>query len=244
MKRFIQVMAFLALMGVLALVAASGQNKASQVNIGDWQSSYAALLSRYVKPTGVRYAAWKESAADMAALTKIAEQLAQAQPPEQGKLAFYIDAYNAIVLHRVLAVYPIAGVLEHDAEFFKRSITLTGESMSLDYLENEIIRMQFKEPRIHFALNCASVSCPPLLSKPYSSSDLETVLAAQTKAYLNSAEGCSDEGIVSQLFEWFAADFEAAEGSVLKFINKHRGTPLTATALRFRPYNWTLNQAP
>jgi hypothetical protein len=233
-------------MGSLTLVTVSGKNEDSNVSISAWQESYATLLSRYVTPAGVRYAAWKKNTEDMAALRSITDQLAQAKPPKgsKAKLAFYLDAYNAIVLHSVLAVYPITGVLEHDAEFFKRSVTLCGESITLDYLENEIIRKQFKEPRIHFALNCASVSCPPLLAKPYASSDLEMVLEAQTKSYLNSAEGSSDEGVVSQLFEWFAVDFEKAEGSVLKFINKHRDTPLSGTSLTFRPYNWNLNQAP
>jgi hypothetical protein len=85
---------------------------------------------------------------------------------------------------------------------------------------------------------------PSLAAEPYSACDLETVLEAQTKAYLTSAEGCGEDGSVSQLFEWFAADFDATEGSVLKFINKHRDVPLSATKLTFRPYNWNLNQTP
>lgn len=85
---------------------------------------------------------------------------------------------------------------------------------------------------------------PSLAAEPYSACDLETVLEAQTKAYLTSAEGCGEDGSVSQLFEWFAADFDATEGSVLKFINKHRDVSLSATKLTFRPYNWNLNQTP
>jgi hypothetical protein len=202
-----------------------------------------------VTPEGVRYAAWKESADDMQALERVAAQLAQARPPEPraDRLAFCIDAYNATVLHSVLKVYPISNVLEHDSKFFKRNVTIAGKKMSLDYLENEIIRKEFQEPRIHFALNCASVSCPPLIATPYSGSDLNAVLDTQTKAYINSAEGCvaaDGDLIVSQIFEWFATDFEAADGTVLKFISKHREEPAKATKLVFRPYNWNLNQAP
>jgi hypothetical protein len=233
----------------LVLVVACGAKAKPSVDVSAWADSYEALLQRYVTPAGVRYTAWKASAADMAALQVVATHIAQTAVPADptARLAFYIDAYNATVLSQVLAVFPIPGVLEHDPDFFKQSAVIAGETMSLDHLENEIIRKQFKEPRIHFALNCASVSCPPLLAKPYSSCDLDAELERQTLAYLKSSQGCEEVGgkvLVSQLFEWFAGDFEAAEGSAAKFIAKHRQQPLPSDALTFRPYDWNLNLAP
>jgi hypothetical protein len=231
------------------LVVACGAKEKPSVEISAWCDSYGKLLQRYVTPAGVRYAAWKASADDMQALDTVATQIANTAPPadSSARLAFYIDAYNATVLHQVLAVYPIPGVLERNPDFFKQGVVIAGEKMSLDHLENEIIRKQFKEPRIHFALNCASVSCPPLLPKPYSSVEMEKTLESQTRAYLESSHGYEEaEGkvLVSQLFEWFAADFEAAEGSAAKFIVKHRQRPLPTDALTFRSYDWNLNLAP
>jgi hypothetical protein len=246
MRRLITCVSYLL---VVAFVVACWASAKPKVQVSSWSGSYASLLQRYVTPEGVRYTAWKASPEDMQALRTIATQLAETALPEDSKsrLAFYIDAYNVTVLHQVLQVFPISGVLEHDPDFFKQTIYISGQKMTLDHLENEVIRKEFKEPRIHFALNCASISCPPLLPKPYYGSNLDVELEKQTHAYLNSWQGYEEMGgkvLVSQLFEWFTPDFEAAEGSITSFIAKHRLRPLPDTELTFRAYNWNLNLAP
>jgi Protein of unknown function, DUF547 len=235
-------------LAAMALTACS-KSHAPRLEVSSWAPTYAQLLKTYVAPDGVRYAAWKASHSDLQSLDQVSALIAKTEPPADPKarLAFYIDAYNATVLHQVLSVFPINGVLEHDADFFKQPAIIAGERITLDHLENEIIRKEFHEPRIHFALNCASISCPPLLPVPYSMSDMDAVLEAQTRAYLRSTEGCEEtaEGArVSQLFEWFADDFATAEGSAADFISNHRSAPLKGRELTFRPYNWNLNLAP
>jgi hypothetical protein len=248
MTRWLQVGGVLGIVLALALIGATPSSP--KVTPEVWLPEYAALLGRYATPSGVRYAAWHSSAEDRARLRKVTEQIGQTEPPTDSgaQLAFYLNAYNAWVLQRVLDVYPIAGPLAHDAAFFKQeSITLCGKVSSLDYLENGIIRREFQEPRIHFALNCASKSCPPLRLQPYSGADLEDALEKQTRSYLASHEGCAEAGgklVLSQLFEWFAGDFEKAEGSVLNFLRNHRLPEPTATEITFRPYDWNLNKAP
>ncbi len=215
-----------------------------------WQASYATLLTRYVQPNGVRYAAWKASPADVAMLQQVTTTIGESAAPGDPKasLAYYLDAYNAWMLRLMLAEYPTLGPLARDPDFFKMErIRVAGKKLSLDLLENEIIRAQYHEPRVHFALNCASKSCPPLRATPYSTGDLEAALQAQATAYLNDPNAVTEAAgklVLSQIFEWFADDFTKAAGTVPKFIAPFRTIPLTATEVTYREYDWSLNEAP
>lgn len=219
--------------------------------LSNWQAEYARLLSAYVTPEGVRYRSWKENAADLEALRKVVYAIGRHQPgkDEKERLAFYCNAYNAWVLHRALEKYPTTGVLSGgDVLFFRRNrIFIEGKKTNLQALENEIIRKEFQEPRIHFAINCASGSCPPLFAKPFTVSDLEETFTRLTKRYVESnPDGVRVKGNtvqLSEIFKWFAEDFEAA-GGVVSFINQYRSTPLPEDAeIEYMDYDWSLNEA-
>ena len=235
---------------LLALVAAV---PAASVAAPAWQKTYGELLAKYATPTGVRYPEWKGNAADVAALGAVTEGIAAEKMPGERdeKLAFCLNAYNAWTLKGVLDAYPIKSIRDVAPlfGFFTRSsITVAGQKMSLNKLEKGVIIPTFHEPRVHFALNCASRSCPPLRAEPYAAAKLGAQLDEQATGYVNTNPlGVRPEGdnkvALSQIFDWYAKDFAPAGGAVT-FINKYRREKLTdGVKITFQTYDWSLNEA-
>ncbi len=212
----------------------------------NWIDDYADLLKTYATPSGVKYAALKKNTSDTAKLASITSAIAKTAAPtdKNEQLAFYINAYNAWMLDKALAKYPGKGVLEGDSDFFKKNIiTVSGTKMSFDHLENGIIRKKFNEPRIHFAVNCASGGCPPLIAQPFRGKTLDAQLSAVTQAFINSESGVKKSGKtvrVSKIFEWYAKDF----GKLIPFLNKYskKRIPLNSKVV-FKHYDWNFNEA-
>ena len=225
---------------------------ASAAHAAAWTEDYNRLLGKYVTAHGVKYAAWKANAADMAALGKVVGDIAQEKPEgsKEEKLAFYFNAYNANILNGVLEKYPTKSVRDIAPlfGFFTQSrITVSGEKMSFNHLEKDIIH-GFGENRMHFALNCASASCPPLLNHAWTAGNLNADLDKSASAFLNNNKygvEVTDGGksaAISKIFDWYAGDFGGAGPGVLAFINKYRKPPLAAdTKVTIQEYNWSLN---
>jgi hypothetical protein len=137
--------------------------------------------------------------------------------------------------------------------FDGRKHAVAGESLTLNELENKV-RDRFKDPRIHFALNCASKGCPPLLARAFQEQTLDADLDLLTRRFLDGPGVLPDgEGAVkvTRLFEWYAQDFVAKEGSVEGYLRKWVREPSRKKALegakvavRFQEYDWALNAAP
>jgi len=166
---------------------------------------------------------------------------------EKDRLAFYVNAYNAWILREALAKYPTKSVKDLLFTFFTgKRIKVAGQQTSFDKLEKETIRAKFGEARIHFALNCASRSCPPLQPEAFRGDRLDAQFEKITQAFVNSERGVriSPDGNVelSKIFDWYAADF-AKSGGVLPFINQRRTTPLPDGAkIGYQAYDWSLNE--
>lgn len=216
-----------------------------------WLTTYQRLLSKYVSGDGVRYAAWKSDAADLQALDEVVDGIAQQKISKLSKkdqLAFYINAYNAWILHEALVRYPTKSVRDPFFTFFTaKRITVAGEEMSFNHLEKDILRPKFDEPRVHFALNCASRSCPPLYSEPFAASKIEKQLEDLAVDFINSPKGIiyqpDGSAALSAVFNWYKDDFRAVGGPI-DFINERLDTPLTDdTRITYQTYDWSLNQA-
>ena len=114
-------------------------------------------------------------------------------------------------------------------------------------MENKVIRKRFNDPRFHFAINCASISCPPLHNSPYIGDTLENQLNQVTNNFINSEEGIQFNRnmnlvYISAIFDWYDEDFTES-GGVIPFINQHRNKEIPLdTFINYLPYNWTLNQ--
>ena len=214
---------------------------------------YNRLLGKYVTSGGVKYAEWKNNAADMQALQAVVDGIAKESISgldKRQQLAFYLNAYNAWILHEALEKYPTKSVKDALFTFFtSKRITVAGQQTSFKAFEDNVIR-KLGEPRVHVALNCASRSCPPLNREAFSGPKLEEQLERLAKGFVNSERGIrfSDEsqgkGVqLSKIFDWYKADFKG-EGGTIAFINKRRSTPLPTDAkISYQDYDWGLNEA-
>ncbi len=162
------------------------------------------------------------------------------------KLAYYINLYNALTVYQVLNNYPMKSVMTKFANngFFKAKFYLGGRARSLDDLEKKIILPRFRNGLVHFALNCASYSCPPLLRKAYTGRGLSWRLRVQTKKYLNNkrfvkVDKANKTLHLVELFSWYKKDF----GDAFKFYNKYSGKKVDFTGYKIQTikYNWSLN---
>lgn len=209
------------------------------------------LLKKYVDEAGaVDYKGWKASKEDGAALDAFVAAVGTAKVAgdDKAKLAFYVNAYNAIVLDEILEEYPLASVMKVDGFFKTRKHKVAGKELTLDQLENEVIRKQFAEPRIHFVLVCGAKSCPPLRRKAATAANIEGLLESSAKRFIPRATKVKDGAVTtSKLFEWFAGDFEKSDGSVAKYlaryVPKHKDAILADGAkLAYSHYSWKLNE--
>ncbi len=213
---------------------------------GPNHGNFDAILRKYVASNGdVNYAGIK---ADQAALKSYLGELEAADistMSRKEKLAFWINAYNAYTIKLITDNYPLGSItdLEGGKPWDKKWIKLNGKTLSLNNIENDIIRPQFNEPRIHFAVNCAAKSCPPLLNRAWTAKNMEANFEKQTKAFVNSSSFNQIGGssaTVSKIFEWYAVDF----GDLITFLNKYSSTKLDAGAsISYKDYNWSLNKS-
>ena len=205
------------------------------------------LLQKYVNQTGrVNYSGFK---ADEAKLDKYLSVLKTNHPDKKTwtrneRLSYWINAYNAFTIKAILEEYPIQSITElADGNIWDVKWIKIGSNMySLNGIEHEVIRTNFKEPRIHFAVNCAANSCPPLLNKAYQAASLEQQLQEQADAFINNKSFNilePNDLVLSKIFEWYADDF----GSLQEYINPFTGIRINPNAsITFAPYDWSLNQ--
>jgi len=217
-------------------------------------ASYAALLARYTGPDGFDYQAWHAAPADHAALTEVVAAYgridSKALAPNDRK-AFLINLYNAAMLQAALDNYPLKSVTDIGLvpfSIFKRQwIALDGDRVSLDDIEKGILLREYPDARVHFAVNCASASCPPLRSEPYIGARLETQLEEQTRLFAASDHAATvDSGKkrieFSKLFKWYREDFDVSNPAI--YLNGYRDEPLpTSYKVAWQPYDWSLNQS-
>jgi hypothetical protein len=225
---------------------------ASAAHAQNWTESYNRLLGKYVTSGGVKYAEWKGNAADMQALQGVVDGIAKENASameKKAQLAFYINAYNAWILHEALEKYPTKSVKDALFTFFtSKRITVAGQQTSFNALEKETIRSKFNDPRVHFALNCASRSCPPLSRQAFTGGNLDSQFETLAKGYVNSDKGvrynaATKTAELSKIFDWYKDDFKG-EGGPVAFINKRRSSPIPADAkITYQDYDWGLNEA-
>lgn len=210
-------------------------------------SVWSAELKKYVSADGkVNYRDW---ANNQAALDGYLAQLAGTQPLSNWstnvQLAYWINVYNAYTVKLVLQHYPVQTIKDiyQGNPWDKAWITLGGKTYSLNQIENEYIRQRFRDPRIHFALNCGALSCPPLLNEAYDPARLDAQLTSRTKAFIADQfqnQTAATTVRLSQLFVWYKDDFKP---DVISFLNTYLATPIPAEAkIEFVEYDWSLNE--
>lgn len=178
-------------------------------------SLYAELLEKYVHDGKVNYAGFKTEEAKLDRYLKILENVNPESLSRNEQFAFYINAYNAWTIKLILSGYPgvtsikdLGSLLQ--SPWKKEIVHINGGVTTLDHIEHEILRPRYRDPRVHFAINCAAKSCPPLRPEPFSGEILDQQLEDSTRSFINDPESYRLEGnefYVSRIFKWFSEDF-------------------------------------
>jgi len=164
-------------------------------------------------------------------------------------LAYWINLYNAATLVLVLSHYPVDSIRDIDDPWGQPVVTIAGDELSLDQIEHEVIRQQFSDSRIHFALNCAARGCPPLQAKLFTPEQLSDQLDATVRDALNDERWLRVDGgtvYLSQIFEWFGEDFLVWDGGIRNFLARYYegSLPRGEYEIAFLEYDWSLNRLP
>jgi len=161
------------------------------------------------------------------------------------QLAYWINAYNAFTVELILQHYPLKSIMDLDKPWDRKFIKLGSLTYSLNQIEHEIVRPQFKDARIHFALVCAATSCPKLLNQAYTESQVQAQLDRQTRYFLNKSgknQLSTNQVAISQLFNWYGDDFKT-KGSIIDYLNQYATVKIDPQAkVSFTEYDWSLNE--
>lgn len=210
-------------------------------------SQWDKLLKKYVDKEGyVNYVGFQK---DVHLLDSYLEILSKNPPNENWSveelLAYYINLYNAASVKLIVDEYPVKSIANISRPWTKSRISIGNKMFSLDDIEHNILR-KMNEPRIHFALNCASISCPKLLNEAYTSSKINEQLERVTKEFINSDKNdiSSNNAKVSAIFKWYVKDFKVnGKTDVINFINQYSYVKMNPDAkVMFKKYNWDLNE--
>lgn len=224
-------------------------------------ATFDAVLKRHVRDGLVDYPALK---ARPKLLEDYLATLAGVSPdgfkrwPEKERLAFLINLYNATTLKLIVDHYPVKSIKDVGSllkgPWDQPVVRIFGRRLTLNDLEHKILRVDYREPRIHFALVCAARGCPPLRSEAYVAERLDSQLDDQARRFLacpaqNRVVSRERAVYLSPLFKWYGADFERASGSVLTALKSY-WPPEAAAALaeggfriRYTDYDWSLNES-
>lgn len=211
------------------------------------------ILKKYVANGRVDYKSLKNDTSlkvysDSLSAVKLAEYNGYSK---EQKLAFLINAYNAFTIQLILDNYPLKSIRSIGilplAAWKKEFFTLFGEEKSLGWIEHEKLRKDFDEPRIHFAIVCASIGCPPLISEAYTPEKLEVQLQFVMTNFLNDStknryDAESNTLSISPIFDWFKEDF-TKRGSLLEFIQTSMKVKINSDPkIKYTYYDWNLNE--
>jgi hypothetical protein len=218
------------------------------------QSLYGELLKKYVSKGEVDYQGFKKEEAKLDQYLSLLEKTDTKALARNEQFAFYVNAYNAWTIKLILSAYPgiksikdLGSLLK--SPWKKKIARINGDVITLDNIEHDILRPRFKDPRIHFAVNCAAKSCPPLRSEPYRGDILDRQLTEMTESFINDPKHNRMEGktlYVSSIFKWYSEDFN---GDIVGFFMKYAGGELKEKLERhqkeikveYLDYDWSLN---
>jgi len=246
---------------VSAKVTIIGETQETTVSISAIDHSvFDAQLKKYVDENGdVNYTDWRNN--DKQALQTYLESYASADRNKPAalnhQLAFWINAYNALTIHGILDKYPTSSIRNHTAKVFGYNIwkdlkvTVGDAAYSLDQIEHEILR-HMGEPRIHFAIVCASHSCPKLLNEAFDAHNLDDQLAQNATDFFANPENFTLDGTkvkLSSIMDWFGEDFGSNTAEVLESIIDYLpedDADVISDAdfnlkVSYLPYSWKLN---
>lgn len=269
MTRFVFVTVFVLLAGLLPVRAGEldqyfSANNANATMTVD-HSAWERLLTAYVVPSADRinrFAYGRVSAGDRKALKAYLNALQGVKVTAlkaDEQRAFWINLYNALTIDVVLDRYPVKTIkdISLGGGFFasgpwkKTLVTVEGKQLSLDNIEHDILRKVWRDPRVHYAVNCASISCPNLMAKAFTAANLDKMLTQGAKDYVNHPRGVKVSGgkvTLSRIYSWYRSDFGSSDADVLKHLAAYAEPALKKQLAGIETidgydYDWSLNEA-
>ena len=217
-------------------------------------SIFDRLLARHVSNGVVDYKGFQQDEKQLDAYLALLARVDPDQLERNERFAFYINLYNAWTIKLVLSRYPDLHSIKDLGSWFKspwqkKIVKLNGRAVTLDHIEHDILRPQFKDARVHFAINCASKSCPPLMARAYTGADLDQQLDQAARAFINDGHNNYLKGrtlYLSRIFKWFGEDFKPsvvdfvlkyAQGDFARGLREHRAD----LKIEYLEYDWSLN---
>lgn len=203
------------------------------------------FLKDYVSSGLVDYALVKENITELNGLMNLLANVAPNSVSE--KKAWLINLYNLAAIKLLAENYQVSSPKEIANFYDKKFIQYNHSTLSLNDIENDIIRKEFKDPRVHFALVCGALGCPPITDFAYTTDKLEEQLNQQTKLALNNNEfiKVDNDGkivLLSEIFKWYETDFLKTNKNVIQFLNNYRTAPIDEKySIDYYPYNWKIN---
>jgi hypothetical protein len=209
---------------------------------------YGVLLASFVCREGVAYDILKKNPSILDNAKAEAASISRQEITWLGrdaKIAYYINLYNLYTIDLIVKHLPLkTGIRDIADPWSRRFVPLFGDTVSLDHIEHDILRKQFKEPRIHFALVCASKSCPALSETPYDGDSLDAQLNRAARIFLTDTtrnKFTRRSMQVSKIFDWYGNDFKERFGSFKSFIGSVLSIPI-GNKVSYNAYDWSLNK--
>lgn len=230
-----------------AEVAAEKMEVIPDVPAKPTHASWNALVSKYVTADGkVNYKGFKTELAKVEAyLVELSANSPAAEWSKEEKLCFWINLYNAATVKLILTNYPLKSITDIEKPWDKKFVSVGTKTYTLNEIENTVVRPQFKEPLIHFGLNCAAKSCPKLLNAAYTPNKLMSQLTNQAKLFLGNTSKnqlSASAAKISKIFEWYKEDF-VAKGTLIDFLNQYSSVKIQGSAkVSYLDYDWSLNE--
>lgn len=194
---------------------------------------------------------YKNFVANHKAVQAYINYLSKINPANYSKkeqLAYWVNAYNVLTVDLIIRNYPVKSIMNLAGGKVwdqKLPYKFNGKTLSLSEIEKEKLLTDLFDARIHFVINCASISCPKLLNTAFTAANIDALMESATKSYINNPSQNkigSDNASLSMIFNWYKSDFVKASGSLEKFINKYSGTKINSnTKIDYLDYNWNLN---
>jgi len=252
------------------IIPAQAQNLAERFSAHDPQSAttvdhsaWDAMLKQHVTrdETGlnrVNYAAWKRESRDgLLAYIGRMEKVEVTKLSRSEQYAYWVNLYNAVTVALILKHYPVDSIRDIDISpgFFSNGpwgaklVEVGGVELSLDNIEHDILRVNWDEPRVHYAVNCASIGCPNLARDAYKGTQLDSQLDAAARAYIASPRGIHFDGdrvTVSKIYSWYDEDFGNSEAGVIEHISQYANGETAQrvaglSSIDDYEYDWSLN---
>ena len=236
----------------------SDENNSQSIDHQAWQEILDTYLVKEASGVNLfKYSSVSDS--DHKKLKTYIDGLAAIDPRQYNRnqqMAYWINLYNALTIDVVLDAYPVKSILKIGGSFFspgpwnKKYLKISGQKVSLNDIEHGILRPIWKDSRIHYAVNCASYSCPNLSATAYTAGNLDDQLTMAAKDYINNPRGITVDGedlMLSKIFDWYQVDFGKNESELLQELAKH-AEPELAERLKNHDgdidyeYNWDLNE--